>query len=303
MTDFDEERRFKTDPNNPDSDGDNVPDKTDIREYVFDPATGMPKLRNARWKGIDGRKELDPDNDGDGSSDGCEDSNSNGIYEPDLGETNNFDASDKTLCNINGTWEGYLTQSSKIYKFSLYLSQNGTDISGTSTIRYLEGDNYAVMSLSGYKSGSDIHLDEIEIIDGTNSGWCIKSMDLAFGLVNNSINVLQGPWSAPYCSPGNIELQFSTDDPVPVNGYWSGQLDQPGKTFPIELSLVQNGVNLSGTSTIRYDQYYGIMEVVGFAVGNKIRIEELRIVDQDPEPGFRWCIKYMELTYLSLIHI
>ena len=37
VCDFDERYRFKgLDPNNPDSDGDDVPDKIDIREYMFD---------------------------------------------------------------------------------------------------------------------------------------------------------------------------------------------------------------------------------------------------------------------------
>jgi len=37
------------------------------------------------------RKEVDPDNDGGGSPDGCEDKTHDGIYDPSLGETSNFD--------------------------------------------------------------------------------------------------------------------------------------------------------------------------------------------------------------------
>jgi len=36
IVDFDEEARFGTDPNHPDSDSDGVPDKQGIREYIFD---------------------------------------------------------------------------------------------------------------------------------------------------------------------------------------------------------------------------------------------------------------------------
>ena len=98
ITDFDELMRFMTDPNNPDSDGDGVWDKEDIREYVFD-INGYNKPRSAYWGENDiDRKEQDADHDNDGSPDGCEDTNQNGIYEPELGETNNFDSSSTKNC-------------------------------------------------------------------------------------------------------------------------------------------------------------------------------------------------------------
>ena len=38
LVDFDERNRFGTEWNNPDTDGDGVPDKADMRGYVFDNA-------------------------------------------------------------------------------------------------------------------------------------------------------------------------------------------------------------------------------------------------------------------------
>jgi hypothetical protein len=151
IVDFDEVERFGTDPFNPDSDFDGVPDKEDMREYLYDAAGayGPPEfLQQMRdelvqeyptqvdgdyvvlrcllpWEPIcpytdldlntgaeipwtlnwpviekvraradfddDGlRKELDPDNDDDGLLDGEEDLNANGIFEPRLDETSNF---------------------------------------------------------------------------------------------------------------------------------------------------------------------------------------------------------------------
>lgn len=94
ICDFDEYYRFHTDPYDPDSDDDGVPDKADLREYVFSPDTGRWSLRRADWDSDRKRKELDPDNDhqdNDSSPDGCEDTNRNGEYERDLKETSNYD--------------------------------------------------------------------------------------------------------------------------------------------------------------------------------------------------------------------
>jgi len=96
ICDFDEINRFRgnlfnLDPNNPDSDGDLVPDKLDMREYLFDNA-GNYSRRNPDIDGDGDRKETDPDNDNFwdvGSIDGCEDTNRNGRL--DAGETSNFD--------------------------------------------------------------------------------------------------------------------------------------------------------------------------------------------------------------------
>ncbi|MEZ4640395.1 MAG: VWA domain-containing protein [Caldilineaceae bacterium] len=94
---FDESRRFNLDPYDDDTDGDWVNDKKDMREYVFD-STGNYSKRSSDFDGDGVRKELDFDNDGDGSPDGCEDTNYNGIYQAASGETNNFSAASSQAC-------------------------------------------------------------------------------------------------------------------------------------------------------------------------------------------------------------
>lgn len=100
---FDENHRFFTNPNLVDTDGDGVNDRQDLREYVFD-NSGIWNSNNLQNPDIDHdglRKELDWDNDDDGSWDGCEDFNQDGIYEKDLGESNNFSVTDKAICYSN----------------------------------------------------------------------------------------------------------------------------------------------------------------------------------------------------------
>lgn len=89
IMDFDEQIRFASGINSSDSDNDDVGDKEDLAEYVFNSSDVFSK-RDADFDSDGYRKETDPDNDGDGYYDGCEDTNFNGKYEPGLGETNDF---------------------------------------------------------------------------------------------------------------------------------------------------------------------------------------------------------------------
>jgi hypothetical protein len=100
IVDFDEEKRFDCHMDQWDTDKDGVPDKNDIREYVFqminNPATGAPEevyaARNPDFDGDSFPKENDSDNDNDGCKDGEEDENGNGRRDP--GERNNFNPND-----------------------------------------------------------------------------------------------------------------------------------------------------------------------------------------------------------------
>jgi regulation of enolase protein 1 (concanavalin A-like superfamily) len=98
IQDWDEINRFYTDPYDLDTDNDGIEDKVEIAAYVFEPDGTWNYREPADWDGDGLRMELDWDNDGDGFSDGCEDSNRNGIYEDGLYETSNFDDTMYTGC-------------------------------------------------------------------------------------------------------------------------------------------------------------------------------------------------------------
>ena len=112
ICDFDERHRFSAngrslDPDYPDSDFDNVPDKEDIRGYVFGEDSEDMAIFSPDADGDGHRKELDPDNDkrdDDGLPDGCEDGNYNGKFDEDLGETSCFDAHDDVGIWARLTW-------------------------------------------------------------------------------------------------------------------------------------------------------------------------------------------------------
>lgn len=104
VVDFDERNSFNTFFDHSDTDEDGVDDKQDIREYVFD-NSGNYQHRRPDYD-LDGlRKEVDPDNDRpgwlSGSMDGCEDINKNGKFEPELGESSNFNPLSERECNVS----------------------------------------------------------------------------------------------------------------------------------------------------------------------------------------------------------
>jgi len=110
LVDFDEIRRLHTDPSNSDTDGDLIPDMTDMYGYLFDP-DGSYKMGNRDLDGDEVPKELDPDNDkpdNDGVKDGCEDINRNGFLDSDGSESDNFDETDDFSVISRDCFRGHL---------------------------------------------------------------------------------------------------------------------------------------------------------------------------------------------------
>jgi len=94
VIDFDEINRFGTDPFDPDTDNDLVPDKQEITSYTF-LSDGSFDAGDTRKPDLDNdglRCELDMDSDNGGVSDGQEDLNGNGFVES--GETDPLNPSD-----------------------------------------------------------------------------------------------------------------------------------------------------------------------------------------------------------------
>ncbi len=96
LMDFDETERFKTSPNDQNTDHDCLKDKQEVRSYTFRIPDGNSYIANPDVD-MDGmRPELDPDSDNGGSEDGAEDRDGDGKYEPTT-ETDPFIASDDKL--------------------------------------------------------------------------------------------------------------------------------------------------------------------------------------------------------------
>jgi len=108
VLDFDETERFRTDPNNRDSDADDVPDRQDIESGVYESQSGLGYAfspSSSSWGrdyDADGiATELDPDSDAGGCQDGEEDRNFDG--ERNGAETDNFTPADDFCGALQGS--------------------------------------------------------------------------------------------------------------------------------------------------------------------------------------------------------
>lgn len=102
-----------------------------------------------------------------------------------------------------------------------------------------------------------------------------------------------------------ISLNFTNQKNVTssVEGKWSGILTQPNNPkntiFGYDITLHQEDNTVSGYSTITIieSSYYGKMKLNGVYSDSILYFNESTVIDQNPEPGFRWCIKKGELKY------
>lgn len=132
IVDFDERYRFHTDDIKRDSDADGISDATDLAETLFDSAGKFRLPVRSDFDRDNLRKELDPDNDNDGGLDGCEDDNRNGIYEPGLDETSNFDPMQTIICQI--TPEGMVSIPEGEFMMGCDPSHNGGYACGSAEV-------------------------------------------------------------------------------------------------------------------------------------------------------------------------
>jgi hypothetical protein len=100
IVDFDETKRFKTDPQKVDTDQDEITDKNDVRYSVFHPRFGYAYAwRACRSRPCRVAMEKNPDSDGGGCYDGFEDNNHDGRYQN--SESSNFSRFDDH-CHVKG---------------------------------------------------------------------------------------------------------------------------------------------------------------------------------------------------------
>ncbi|MEP7215738.1 MAG: C39 family peptidase [Anaerolineaceae bacterium] len=108
INDFDEIKRFHTNPNDKDSDHDGVNDKQEVRASVFDPKHGYSTGAEHDGRDFDHdhlAMELDPDSDNGGCLDGQEDLNGDGRFDA-SSEIYNFDQNDDGCAS--GTYHSHL---------------------------------------------------------------------------------------------------------------------------------------------------------------------------------------------------
>jgi hypothetical protein len=112
--------------------------------------------------------------------------------------------------NLGGEWSGVLMQPGgphDYYGFSMRLAQSGTSVTGSSMISIPQTPYYGVLELTGSVNELSFSFSESSVVDQNlpeSLRWCIKSGTLTYDPAENS---LRGSWSAPDCSPGEIQLR------------------------------------------------------------------------------------------------
>lgn len=130
-----------------------------------------------------------------------------------------------SVSNIAGTWTGTLTQANgpvgTTFRYKLVLTQNGSSVSGVarteldiaSTGGGRGGGAAAVtyfteLAVTGAVSGSAVTVKEGAVISQNSlpngAFWCTKAATLTIAASGSR---LTGPWSAPGCEPGQVDVQ------------------------------------------------------------------------------------------------
>jgi len=118
------------------------------------------------------------------------------------------------MIDVTGIWSGLLTQETGApatkYLYKMFLSQQGTTVSGTSRIEWFDDPRYyGVMQLEGVIDGYNFRFRETNILEENpppGVWWCVKEGTLTFTPGAN-MDSLSGPWEAPGCLPGEIYLE------------------------------------------------------------------------------------------------
>jgi hypothetical protein len=108
--------------------------------------------------------------------------------------------------SLVGTWLGKLTQGSTDYKFTIHVTSGTTTLKGTSRIQ--SGKYFGVMSFTASVAKSTVDYAEIAILKQNpppGGYWCIKSATLT---LSQNRTEMSGPWTAPGCTPGTLEVHL-----------------------------------------------------------------------------------------------
>lgn len=103
---------------------------------------------------------------------------------------------------------------------------------------------------------------------------------------------------------GFVYPMYAAPAAIPdLSGTWEGRLFQdPGGTqddFVFRMELSQHGDGVEGTSRIEVPgqpQYYAVMTLQGHVDASGFTFDEQTIVEQNPEPNTRWCVKHSTLA-------
>ena len=212
--------------------------------------------------------------------------------------------------DFSGVWTGVVTQKNKAtgFFYQLNLSQNGSEVSGTSYSKTEDESKSGEFEVAGVVENGELLLQEVNQLKPKDEKWCMKNLKLK--LSDNQASVwVGGTWTATGCSPGKVRLErkrkgnFSSENGATAStdtgifGNWAGSLSQSDRDygFYFEMNLNANDV---GTSFIVAEGNGGSCthDMTWNLDGNAFTFSENEIIRKE-EPKWKWCIKSGSLTF------
>jgi len=110
------------------------------------------------------------------------------------------------VAKVGGFYSGIVTQGTTVFGYTMtLLESNQGNVVGTSCAWVFDSPYYASYLVTGQVSNGILAFREVTILSQNANGfyWCLKSGNLT--LLDNGA-FLNGPWTAPGCSPGTIAV-------------------------------------------------------------------------------------------------
>jgi hypothetical protein len=103
---------------------------------------------------------------------------------------------------LAGVRSGVLNERGTQSRLTLEFNQDGAVVHGQAIIRHF-GDT-GTIALKGYLGGSNLYIEEQELLTTSGPAWCLKSLAATYS-ANNSRPTLTGTWASG-CGQGSFSL-------------------------------------------------------------------------------------------------
>ncbi len=112
--------------------------------------------------------------------------------------------------DLTGEWRGVMRQPGgpyETYDLHMELEQHGARVRGTTQLGTVDGEYWGVLRFEGRLEGNTLYYADAEVIEdnlGIFLEWCTKG---GYTLVDPRARRMKGPWRAPLCAPGSVEVE------------------------------------------------------------------------------------------------
>ena len=117
---------------------------------------------------------------------------------------------------LTGTFRGMMLQPKgpyATYDATLYLAQDGARVSGVTRLATVDKEYWGDLLFEGRLEGNVLFFADVDVLDdnlGFWLAWCTKG---GYLLVDPRDGHLTGPWRAPMCAPGTLDVRRVPDHP------------------------------------------------------------------------------------------